>query len=124
MDVELHIDFWRAGAREDWDVGAGLVRDGKTRHGLFFVHLALEKALKALVTRKTVEVPPRIHNLVVLAEAAGLQLAEGKIQLLAEMNEFQIAGRYPKMLPKPPPQGEADAIMQRAEEVFTWLMQQ
>ena len=39
------------------------------------------------------------------------------------MNEFQIGGRYPKMLPKPPSQAEADAILPQAEEVFTWLMQ-
>ena len=74
MDVQQHIDFWRAGALEDWDVGAGLVRDGKTRHGLFFVHLAIEKALKALVTRKTAEVPPRIHNLPKLAQLAGRKI--------------------------------------------------
>lgn len=124
INVESHVEYWRTGAQEDWDVGTGLVRDGKTRHGLFFVHLALEKALKALVTRKTAEVPPRIHNLIKLAELAGLRCDEEKTRLLADMNEYQLEGRYPSMLPKLPPPGEVGAIVRRAEEVFTWLIQQ
>lgn len=123
MDVEKHVEFWRNGAREDWEVGAGLVRDGRTRHGLFFVHLAIEKALKALVCRKTAEVPPRIHNLVKLAELAGLQPDRCQLDLLGEMNEFNMAGRYPDFLPAPPSREEASAVVARAGEVFTWLMQ-
>jgi HEPN domain-containing protein len=123
MDVQRHIDFWRAGAQEDWDVGAGLVRDGKTRHGLFFVHLALEKALKAIVSRKTGEVPPRIHNLVKLAEMAGLELDKKSANVLSDMNRFQIQGRYPDMLPPPPTKKQADSYVRRAQEAFRCLIQ-
>ena len=71
IDIEKHVDFWREGAREDWAVALELVNKERTRHGLFFAHLALEKALKALVCQKTRDLAPRTHNLVRLAEFAG-----------------------------------------------------
>ena len=74
IDVERHIIYWREGSQEDWVVGQELVERGRIRHGLFFVHLALEKVLKAHVCRQTRDLAPRIHNLVRLAEQAALPL--------------------------------------------------
>lgn len=122
MDIEKHVEYWRHGAFEDWEVGAKLVCDGKTRHGLFFLHLALEKALKALVTIHTGEVAPRIHNLVRLAEITGLILDDLKIDVLADMNQFQIEGRYPESLTALPSKDEAEGFLKSAGEIFQWLM--
>ncbi len=72
VDVAKQIDYWRTGGDEDFAAAESLVEEGHLRHGLFFAHLAVEKILKAHVTRQTREVPPRIHNLVRLAEMAGL----------------------------------------------------
>ena len=122
MDVEKHVEYWRGGALEDWEVGEKLVGEGKTRHGLFFVHLALEKALKALVTRFSGEVPPRSHNLVRLAELAELALDENQLDTLADINQFQIEGRYPESVPACPAREEADAYVVVAKEMLEWLM--
>jgi len=46
VDISKQIIFWRDNAKEDWDVARQLVDNGRTRHGLFFAHLALEKSLK------------------------------------------------------------------------------
>lgn len=72
IDVEKQVAYWRDGAQEDWAVARELVGNGRTRHGLFFVHLALEKVLKAHVCRQTRDLAPRIHNLVRLAELTGV----------------------------------------------------
>ena len=53
IDIAQQIAYWRSGAREDWSVAVDLVERGRTRHGLFFVHLAIEKALKAHVCERT-----------------------------------------------------------------------
>jgi len=53
---------------EDWEVGKELIVGRRFRHGLFFIHLALEKILKAHVCRNTVDIAPPIHNLARLAE--------------------------------------------------------
>jgi HEPN domain-containing protein len=77
-----------------------LVNSGRTRHGLFFAHLALEKILKAVVCKQTNDMAPRLHNLVRLYELAALPVDTAKIEILAEMNAFNIEGRYPESLIK------------------------
>ena len=49
VDIEKQITCWRTGALEDWDAALLLIKGGHVRFGLFAVHLAIEKALKALV---------------------------------------------------------------------------
>ena len=122
MDIEKQMAYWRSGATEDWEAGLTLIRDGKTRHGLFFAHLALEKALKALVIRETKEVAPRIHNLVRLAELARLNLSDSEIDILADMNQFQMEGRYPESPPAMLKQKEAEIYIETSRELFQWLM--
>jgi HEPN domain-containing protein len=121
IDIEKQVAYWRDGAREDWAVAQELVDGGRIRHGLFFAHLALEKALKAHVCRQTRDLAPRIHNLVRLAELAGLNLTQEQVDVLAEMNAFNIEGRYPESLTPPPTLAQARTYLTRAEEVFRWL---
>jgi len=40
MDIARQIEYWRSGASEDWEVAVDLINSGRTRHGLFFAHLA------------------------------------------------------------------------------------
>ena len=121
INIQKQIEYWRSGAQEDWQVGIELVGRNRIRHGLFFIHLALEKILKANVCRKTDDIAPPIHNLIRLAEKAGLQLTEEQENLLAEANEFNIEGRYPELLLPLLTMEEANNFMVRAEEVFKWL---
>ncbi|MBU2227903.1 MAG: HEPN domain-containing protein [Proteobacteria bacterium] len=124
VDIAKQIAFWRDSAKEDWDVARQLVDNGRTRHGLFFAHLALEKILKAIVCKQSQDLAPRLHNLSRLAELAVLTLDTQKMEILAEMNAFHIEGRYPESLTKPPTKEEALNYMTGAEGVFQWLMNQ
>jgi HEPN domain-containing protein len=124
IDIPSQIAYWRQSAQEDWEVARHLVETGRTRHGLFFAHLALEKILKAHVCKHTQCVAPRMHNLKRLAGLAGLTLTPGRQDVLAEMNEFHIEGRYPERLPPPPSAEEGCKYIDRSEDVFQWLMSQ
>ena len=121
MNVEKQIEYWRTGANEDWDVGADLVTRGKTRHGLFFLHLALEKTLKALVCRATNDVAPKIHGLIRLAELAGVALTVEQKDFLAVFTQYNLVGRYPDTLGPAPTQAEASARMRVAKGFYEWL---
>jgi len=121
VDIIKQIRHWCTGAEEDWQVAKELIGRNRVRHSLFLAHLALEKTLKALVCKNTNELAPPIHNLVRLAEKAGLHLTESQIDLLAEVNEFNIEGRYPEMLLPPPSRTEADAYMARIGEMLQCL---
>jgi HEPN domain-containing protein len=61
MDINGQIAYWRNSSSEDWQVALELIENGHVRHGLFFVHLAMEKILKAHVTRKMQDIPSTTH---------------------------------------------------------------
>jgi len=56
---------------EAWEAAVDLINENhRIQFGLFFVHLALEKVVKAHVWRAKQKMPPHIHNLIRLAELA------------------------------------------------------
>lgn len=123
LDIEAQVAYWRGGAEEDWAVALELLQHRRERHALFLAHLALEKLLKACVCRETRDLAPRIHNLVRLAQLSGTAIPDSSLDILAEMNAFSMEGRYPTQLP-PPSTQEAKSYMDRAGEVFRWLVSQ
>jgi HEPN domain-containing protein len=124
IDIGKQIAHWQTGAAEDWEIAQELINSKRVRHGLFFAHLTLEKMLKAHVCRHTQNLAPRLHNLVRLAELAALPLSDAQIDLLAEMNTFNIEGRYPDLLMPPPSLDEAKGYLRRTEKVHQWLTNQ
>ncbi len=76
MDIKRQIEYWRKGANDDLDTARILIERGRMVHGLFFCHLVIEKALKALVVKQTLELAPRSHNLIHLSELANLSPLE------------------------------------------------
>ena len=124
IDINKQIEFWFEGAKEDWEVASDLVNRNHVRHGLFFAHLALEKALKAHVCLVTQDLAPRLHNLVRLSEIAELGLNPDQLDVLAEMNAFNIEGRYPDTLSPPPNKKQALEYITKSKKVFQWLIDQ
>jgi hypothetical protein len=59
-------------AQVDYDLATAeqMLRAGRYIYVIFMSHMALEKALKALVTEETQKLPPRTHNLIDLAQRA------------------------------------------------------
>ncbi|WP_291321657.1 HEPN domain-containing protein [Desulfonatronospira sp.] len=108
-------------SQEDLEVAEQLLHSGKIRHGLFFLHLALEKALKAHVCNKTMDIAPRTHNLVRLAELADLKLAQQQRWVLADMNPYNLEGRYPHILSPIPDKQEVLRLLCKSKETIQWL---
>jgi HEPN domain-containing protein len=94
INVEEQVAYWQNGAREELDTAELLLNNNKVNQGLFWAHLAMEKALKALVTRQIQATPPFIHDLVRLADLAAIPLEDEKRAFLASCNRFAILGRY------------------------------
>ena len=124
IDIARQVAYWRDGAREDWAVAQELIAQGRIRHALFFAHLALEKVLKAQVCRQTNDLAPRMHNLIRLSEIGDVRPSQAYMDVLAEMNAFNLEGRYPDMLMPPPSLVETQDYLRRVEEVLQWLLSQ
>lgn len=101
-----------------------LIQREKPRYGLFFAHLALEKTLKAHVCRATKDLAPRTHALLRLAELSQLWVSPEQRLFLSEFDRYQMEGRYPEDLISPPSPEEGRVQLEKAREMFQWLMQQ
>ena len=95
----------------------------------FYCHMIAEKALKAIIAKKTKELPPRIHDLLKLAEKGnvfGIMSDEQK-QLLHTLTPMQMETRYPdgnetqvsELTP-----ASSEQLLKETEEFLCWIKQQ
>ncbi|MCD4812489.1 HEPN domain-containing protein [bacterium] len=121
MDIAKQIQYWQIGAEKELLAAKSLDRDKFYTQCLFHVHLALEKILKAHVCRKTLAIAPLLHNLNRLAETAQLELSDKYIDILADMNRYNLAGRYPDPVVDEVSGEECREKLAQSEEVLKWL---
>jgi HEPN domain-containing protein len=124
MDVRQQIEYWLNGSQDDIEAAVVLLEKRKICQSLFFAHLAVEKALKAHVSKATGAVPPRTHDLLRLAELAGVSLAAPRRMFLARLQRYCMEGRYPDLPPETPEWDEAKSELNEAEETRSWLVNQ
>lgn len=118
------ITYWREEAQEALQVAGHLFEMRDYSYALFFGHLAVEKILKALYVVKKNEQAPPIHNLVRLAEAAGIALdAPGK-EALIKITTFNLEARYPdetRSFRKKCTEDFTRVELEKIKEVYQWL---
>ncbi len=124
MDIDEQVEYWKTGSVEDLAAAEALLEKGHLRHCLFFAHLALEKMLKAHVVRATRDDPPRLHNLVRLAQLAGLKPTDEQERFLRRFDLYQLEGRYPDARQVVLDAGLARQELQKATETWQWLKTQ
>jgi HEPN domain-containing protein len=79
---------WVDQARYDLDTARAMLDASRYIYVLFCCQQAIEKALKAKILGQTGELPPRIHNLVKLAEAAEIALSAEQTLLFRELSGY------------------------------------
>jgi HEPN domain-containing protein len=124
IDIQKQIDYWRKGAAEEWALATELFASGRTRHGLFFLHLTLEKIIKAYVCKKINDIAPKDHNLIRLVEKSMLPILDEDKSFLGGMTRFNIEGRYPDSYEELPSIDSVEKIRINCDRIYKWLLQQ
>lgn len=88
------MSFWVESGIEDWEMAKKLMADKKYHYALFFVQLSIEKLLKAFHIKNNDDSPLYVHNLVLLAQKAGMELTAVQSEDLKEISSFNIMARY------------------------------
>jgi HEPN domain-containing protein len=83
----------------------------------------LGKWLKALILNRSGEFPPRIHQLIHLAEAAGAPVDEEQADFFRELSFYYIQSRYPDDIPDPASISKELAlrVLNTTKEMISWL---
>jgi len=125
MNKRDHVEYWIKSADSDLAAAEALFDSAKYDWCLFIAHLVLEKALKAnFVFANENKNPPRIHNLVKLAELSFINLTNVENLFLDEVNDFNIATRYPdfkQAFYKICTKDYAEEYFVRIKEFYEWL---
>jgi HEPN domain-containing protein len=93
--MQKTIDYWLEEAKEALKVADHLFEKKDYSYSLFFGHLAVEKILKAIYVQKKNEHAPQIHNLVRLAEQAGIVFSAEQKETMIVITAFNLESRYP-----------------------------
>ena len=92
-----HIQYWLKSSEHDLEAAESLFASGKYDWCLFVSHLVLEKTIKAIyVLHNNNQLPPKTHNLNRLAENTAIILSAEQKLFLDEVNDFNLAVRYPE----------------------------
>lgn len=94
MSKNEAVEYWNSSAQEDWEVAESLLTSKKFNHALFFLQLTLEKLIKAIHIARRDDHPLYVHNLVLLAQKAGLELDVQAQEDLKEISSFNVSARY------------------------------
>ena len=96
MTKQEYINYWKQTSSKDWKASHNAFQSKDYIHSLFWSHLVLEKLLKAhWIKNHESNHPPKVHNLLYLADNAPLSLNPDQRIFLEKMNAFQLEGRYP-----------------------------
>lgn len=123
INVQLHLDYWLGNAQEDLNAAQSLFDKGSYVRATFFAELAVERLLKALVVKRTRQVPPYIHNLLRRVEIAELDLESDQLDILSEIQRYCIEGRYPAVLMERMERSVATKVIEECKKQVVLLRQ-
>ncbi|MEK7258072.1 MAG: HEPN domain-containing protein [Bacteroidota bacterium] len=96
MNKADHIEYWKISAGKSLLATGVMFAGGSYVESLFWMHLTIEKMLKAhWVMDNVSNIPPKIHDLRKLEIKTNLNLTLTQLAFLDKMNLFQLEGRYP-----------------------------
>jgi len=123
------VEYWLELCDEDLLTAKAMFQAERYLPMGFYCHMIAEKALKAVIAKKTNELPPKIHDLRKLAVKGDVFciLSDEQKQLLFTLDPMQIETRYPD-------EGEtqiteltsanSEQLLKETEEFLCWIRQQ
>ena len=124
--IQKDVAAWVDASRYDLETARALLRSRRYVYVLFMCQQSIEKLLKAHVTARTGEFPPRIHALVRLGALAGLDLSQDEKTLLERLSVYYLQSRYPpevQVLAKGVDRSTAAAHLKQTEALWKRLRQ-
>ncbi len=120
------VTYWKEQSQYDIETAQSLFDTSKYPYALFMCHLAVEKLLKGLIVQLNSEHAPYTHNLIELASKTGKKFSDEHMQLINEINEFNLEARYPdwkRDFYKKATRELTENFLTRTSALLIWLQQ-
>ena len=129
LDLEKKIKlvaYWSKGSETDFQTAKAIFsRAERYPASLFFLHLAIEKALKSKFVEHKNEYAPFTHNLLVIAERIDAVIPPEIGFTLSEINSFNMETRYPdekEEFEALATKEFAEKFLSEGEKVLKWIL--
>ena len=123
--MNKEVANWVASAKYDLDTAEVMYKSRRYIYVVFFCHLAIEKALKAVVTENTSQIPPKSHDLVMLAKLANIKFGAAQREFIGRLNTASVVTRYPEDISaiyKTYTRKLASESLVKARETVEWII--
>jgi HEPN domain-containing protein len=127
MDKIKSSKEWSKQAEYDMETAMAMLDTERYIYCVFMCHLSIEKALKALYTKKLGKNPSKTHSLVYLAQSMHLGLPEKTKEFLETLDAVSVPTRYPEELEELIEEYSKDRtknILDKSKKALRWLKQQ
>jgi HEPN domain-containing protein len=94
IDIDKLIKYWIETSDDDFETMMAMFETKRFNWSLFVGHLMIEKLLKAYYVKSKQDFPPFIHNLLRLAELAGIGMTGEQKVFFVTVTAFNINARY------------------------------
>ena len=91
---------WLEMVNYDLDTAKQMFNTKRYVYVIFMCHLAIEKALKAIVCEETRKFPPKTHDLIFLTRIGKVEFSEELMNYIGMINNVAVVIRYPEDLSK------------------------
>ncbi|MBU4484903.1 HEPN domain-containing protein [bacterium] len=118
------VKQWLEQSEYDFETAKAMLKTSRFLYVAFMCQQSIEKHLKAIICRKTEEMPPYIHNLTTLAEHLGLSLDNEQLDFLDLLSRYYLNTRYPvvkQALSKNLNDKNSLNILNKTESFLKWL---
>ncbi len=120
------IKYWLELSDYDIETASAMLITKRYLYVGFMCHQSVEKCIKAVLSAKNEDIPPKIHNLIRLAELSGLfdKMSDGQKQTLFVLNPLNIESRYPsykETLFSQLTKEKCEEIIKNTEELLLWI---
>lgn len=88
------VERWVEQSQYDFDTAQAMLDSKRYMYVMFCCQQAVEKALKAVIAKQTHEFPPRLTDLVRLAQIAGIDLGEREA-FFSDLSNYYTQTCYP-----------------------------
>ena len=115
---------WASQARYDLETARAMMVSGRYLYVLFCCQQAVEKMIKAIIAKKTGEMPRRIHNLIRLAELAEIAPPSDLLKFFGVLSSYYVQSRYPEEIAELANSASGDMAQEalnQTEESVKWL---
>jgi HEPN domain-containing protein len=115
---------WAQQARYDLETARAMLESGRYLYVLFCCQQGVEKLIKGVIAERTGEMPPRLHNLVTLANQAALEVDPDRAALMRDLVRYYIETRYPDQIAAlglGVTRQKAQEVLRQTEALVQWL---